>query len=799
MFSTRWRKVLRDMWLYLPRTLMVILAIAIGIFGVGFVLNAYSILTREIKTNFMATNPASATLWMDKVDADVVNTARNSPGIADAEASRRAIRGRVQIGPNEWEVLRLFVVNDFNSLRINKFWPESGSWPPGDRQILIERASRIEAAAGSTIVVKALGGTSHELPIAGTVFDPGQTPAWADGMSNGYITPDTLEWLGESPTYKGLNIVVSDSSLSRSQIRNVANRLSTALKQSGHAVTRIEVPIPGKRPNADQINSFLYQLEAFGLLCLVLSGFMTATLISALLSQQIRQIGIMKAMGASTRQVMGVYFGTVLILSLIALVIAIPLGIIGGRVFAISVAPPLNINITSNAIPLWAYIAQIALGILVPLLTATYPVYRGSRVTVSEAISDYGVSRANFGTSRFDNLLGRIRGLPRPLMLSLRNTFRRRARIFLTLVMLAAGGTTFIASWGAAASWNQTIDDAFANIHYDIDVRFAKPYAAGAIEKSIRTIPSVTGVEAWGYLMSAAFPKYADGTYGGPFAVLAPPASTTLINPPMIEGRWLRPDDTNAMVVDIGFTQKAKEQGTPVHVGDKLTLNLNGQDTAWHVVGIAGKIGSQSAAYTNYDYLAKITQTQGLAACARVVVRGHSQTLQKTVSKALEQRLAEDGFNVFVIQRLAFSRQVLKNHIIIMLVFLMPMSILVATVGALGLASTMSVNVMERTREIGIMRALGASTRTILQTVIMEGVLIGVLSWLLGIAGAMPVTTIIASNAGRIFLRVPLHIVIPLWAPILWLVIVIIIAIIASFLPAWSAARLTVREVLAYE
>jgi hypothetical protein len=67
---------------------------------------------------------------------------------------------------------------------------------------------------------------------------------------------------------------------------------------------------------------------------------------------------------------MGIYFGTVLILSVIALVVAVPLGVLGGRVFALSMAGPLNINITSNAILLWIFIAQIAPGILLPLLAA---------------------------------------------------------------------------------------------------------------------------------------------------------------------------------------------------------------------------------------------------------------------------------------------------------------------------------------------------------------------------------------------------------------------------------------------
>jgi putative ABC transport system permease protein len=106
---------------------------------------------------------------------------------------------------------------------------------------------------------------------------------------------------------------------------------------------------------------------------------------------------------------------------------------------------------------------------------------------------------------------------------------------------------------------------------------------------------------------------------------------------------------------------------------------------------------------------------------------------------------------------------------------------------------------MERAREIGMMRAIGASTPAILQIVVVEGVVIGVLSWLLGSAIAVPVTTIVANAAGMIILHVPLDVVIPIWTPILWVVIVVLVAVFASMYPAWSAARLTVREVLAYE
>ncbi len=312
------------------------------------------------------------------------------------------------------------------------------------------------------------------------------------------------------------------------QIHNEASRLASTLQQDGYPVQWVHAAIP-EHPHTDQMDSFMFLLEAFGVLSLVLSGILTATLISALLSQQIRQIGVMKAVGARMHQVTGMYVGAILILSVAALALAIPLGVLAGQGFARVAAVLLNFNITSTALPLWVYLVQVALGVLVPLLTAAYPIYCGSRITVHKAMSDYGVAQDQFGTSRFDTLLGRIRSLSRPQVLSLRNAFRRRVRLVLTLLMLAAGGTSFMAALGATASWNQTIDDAFATSHYDIDIRFGQPYAANALEKSIRSIPGVTDVETWGGV--AAIPQYADGSYGNGYLsrVLTPPATGTTL------------------------------------------------------------------------------------------------------------------------------------------------------------------------------------------------------------------------------------------------------------------------------
>lgn len=139
------------------------------------------------------------------------------------------------------------------------------------------------------------------------------------------------------------------------------------------------------------------------------------------------------------------------------------------------------------------------------------------------------------------------------------------------------------------------------------------------------------------------------------------------------------------------------------------------------------------------------------------------------------------------------------EHIVILVSALSGMAALVAAVGGVGLASTMGVNVLERTRELGVMQAVGATPRDVLGIVVAEGVLIGALSWLLALVLSLPLSAGVGFVAGRVGLGVPLDFAVSPPAMLLWLGIVVVFAAAASFYPAWGASRMTVRETLAYE
>jgi putative ABC transport system permease protein len=127
------------------------------------------------------------------------------------------------------------------------------------------------------------------------------------------------------------------------------------------------------------------------------------------------------------------------------------------------------------------------------------------------------------------------------------------------------------------------------------------------------------------------------------------------------------------------------------------------------------------------------------------------------------------------------------------------MALLTATVGSMGLAGTMGMNVLERTREIGIMRSIGAVDSEIMRTVIVEGMVIGGISWLLGAILSFPFTYMLANIVSVAIFNSPIAVHFTWLGFAVWLAVVLVLSALASVLPARSAASLTIREVLAYE
>ncbi|HEU5103926.1 MAG TPA: FtsX-like permease family protein, partial [Roseiflexaceae bacterium] len=554
------------------------------------------------------------------------------------------------------------------------------------------------------------------------------------------------------------------------------------------------VPIPGKHPADAPVQPMLLILGVLGAMSLLLSGFLVVNTIGALLMQQVRQIGVMKSIGARTSAIVAMYLTTVVAYGMLALLIAVPLGTLGAYGFTQYLARLINFDVIDYATPPRVLALEITAGLVAPLLAAVWPVLGGARVTVREAISSYGLGQGRFGRGRIDRLVEHVRFLSRPLLLSLRNTFRRKGRLALTLTTLTLGGATFIGVFSVREGLFMTAEQKiFTFWRHDLLVFFDRPYNVELLDQQARKVPGVVRVEPVAYTSMRRLRP--DGNQSDDIGLIGTYYDNDLIHATVISGRWLVPGDQNAIVLSTDTTRNE----TDLKVGDDMVLKYGERELTWRIVGIYQGGLSGPRAIVGYDYLTSITRRPGRASWIQIVTNQHDQTTRDRVVRGLDERFKSIGIRMSGSETIDDVRRIIGSQFGIIVNFLLIMAVLLAVVGGLGLMGTMSINVLERTREIGVLRAIGASNGAVLQIVIVEGILIGAVSWVLSALLALPLSLLLSNAVGIAFLQMPLDFVFSLQGLLLWLGIVIGLAALASFLPAWNAARLTVRDVLAYE
>src|SRR5689334_21245997 len=172
----RWHKVARDLWLHRGRSALVVLAIAVGLAGAGAVLDAWALLRVVTRDEYLATNPASATVRLaqgDTVDAALLASARAVPNVSDVQA-RRLVSASVELD-GAWRTALLFASNDPAAQRVGRLARVSGAWPPSNDALVIEHSS-VElagAALGDSLALRVGDAQAVRLRITGVARDAG--------------------------------------------------------------------------------------------------------------------------------------------------------------------------------------------------------------------------------------------------------------------------------------------------------------------------------------------------------------------------------------------------------------------------------------------------------------------------------------------------------------------------------------------------------------------------------------------------------------------------------------------------
>ena len=800
MFSLRWRYAMRDLWFNKTRTILVILSIAIGIFAFGLIAGASNTLNIELSANFQAIQPASATLHAARFDDAMVKAIQRMPEVSTAEG-RYVVTVQFLQGGREWQDMELLALEKYAESGVNVVRPTHGAWPPPERELLIERNSLFltEAAIGDTLLIETSDGTQRTMRIAGLLHDMNQPPAQITGIPYAYVDRDTLEWLGLPRDFNQLHLRVADKPFDEAHITTVAQMAADKMARAGFTVFWMDVPTPGEHFAQEFLPTILLILGILAVLALVLSGFLVINVVTAMLAQQTRQIGVMKAMGARAPQITRLYLFMVLIFGASALFFAIPLGALAGQTFARFVADQLNFDINRLLVTPSILLLEVAVGVLAPVIAALFPIAVAARLTVREAISDQGLTDAAPSEGGFAARIQQIQArlpLPRPVQLSIRNIFRRRGRLIRTLIPLILSGAVFMSVLSVRASLFRSLEETLDSQGFDVQIVLDQSYRHQRIAQATAAIDGIAATEYW--RVSEGVPIRQDESEGDSLFMYALPAQSRVFRPDIIAGRWLEPTDTNAIVVPIGLTRDEAD----AQLGHTITLRIGAEEIAWQVVGVYWSFQAPIAPaviYANQPYFWRAMGGQGRANTIRVTTNQHDPQTHVRVLREFEDELAATGIEARSTRTASADREIFTERFNIITVLLTVMATLLATVGGLGLMATMGINVLERRREIGVMRAIGASTPTVLQIFVIEGIVVGLLSWLGGLLLSFPISRLLGWRIGMTLLQWPLSYVYDLRAPLIWLVVVVCIAALASLIPARNAASLRVRETLAYE
>jgi putative ABC transport system permease protein len=796
----RYKKVVRDLTSNYSKNLMLVLAIAVGVFGIGAILGASKVINREMATNYLSTAPASATIeFQGTISNELLDSIRSLPGIKSAER-RATITGRMKVD-ERWYPILLFVIDDFSKMEISKFLAVSGAQEPDLESMLVERTALtvMNATEGDEIIIKTPHVEPRPLKITGVVHDPGLAPAWQEQAGYAYISLEGLHQLGESQDFDLLRIQVSENEYSRSEVTSKAKEVADFLTTRGITVHEIQVPPPGMHPHQSQMNAVLTIFTVFSFMILALGSILVATSMATLMVKQVRQIGVMKTIGGNSTQIGSLYVLMLLAICVVALIVSIPLSRLAAYVFYTQIAGLLNLEITDTSIPWSVPLIQIVSGFTIPLIAAAFPLIRGSRISVRAALDNFGVSTRSNPVS-FVSRLPFVNAFSDTFRLALRNAFRQRSRLALTLGLLAAGGAMFMTALNVSDAWDKNLSRIYVQRLYDQDIKLNDRINPDTLFTHIEAIEGVNIVEGWDYSSSSIVKEgnyevtktYPDKGHGS-FTILALPVASKLLNPTISEGSWLRTEGTNEVVLNqLARTAEMK-------IGDEVLLSLEDKPTSWKIIGFVEDVGSSAAAYVSIKTFENLNGSAGKVKMIRIGYADRSKDFAVAKNRELDKVLEDQHISVSSSTPVWLLHNAVAAHMKVLVNSLLAMAILMAVVGTLGLTSTISMNVLERTREIGVMRAIGATPAKIRNLIVSEGLTIGVLSIVLAFIVSIGFSYFMGEFIGDISFRTPLTLTISFAAIGIWILIVTVGSYVATILPARRANTVTTREALAYE
>jgi putative ABC transport system permease protein len=801
--SVIWKKVWFDLWHNKSRTMLAILSISAGVFAIGAIFGMVDQLLSGMDKAHQEVTPSHINIILrNGITEEVVEDLRTIPGIVDIDpVNQLSIQYKIK-PDDEWELGTLVQRSNYDEQIYDIVVLKEGNWPSNSK-IGIERLSSqyYNPSIGDSIIFK-VQGEEKEYQINGLIRHPFVQPPPFGGQAHFFTDSAGLEEFGIPTGFFGqLLIQVNPYSLEFAQ--EIAGEIRSQLANQGYGVLVSLYQEPDRHWGRMFVEGITLVLQIMALVSLFMSVVLVMNTFTALITQQTDQIGVIKSIGGRRFTIIRIYIVGVLIYGFFSLLIALPSSAAFSYLMSRWFLNLFNIDLPILQISSRAILFQLGSAILAPVIAALWPILKGASISVREAISTYGLG-GDFGTNRFDRFIDRFGSsfLPTVYAAALGNLFRRKERLVLTLTVLITSGVMFLVVMSLIASTNLTLDNEMARQGYDVRIGFSANQSITEVVNITNQVPGVQVVEMWNSRNATILRsgERLQDSAGLGAQLLGIPNESEMYKPIIIDGRWIQINDTRVVVMSHETASK-----NSIAVGDRITLDLGelGADE-WDVIGLYRVIyGSGFVVEPIYAPLNEVANvTNQINQGTQVLVMGAVTNLEEETEFAdlLKSKYEEAGLNIdfYTTSARLDQRVYADNQFASLISMLLSLAMLTATVGGIGLAGSLGISVVERTREIGVLRSIGARSPTIMKLFIMEGIIQGIISFLIAIPVSFILAQPLARTLGQTMLEVDLDFAFHYPSILIWLLIMIVIAVLASIGPAKKATTISVRKALAY-
>ena len=611
---------------------------------------------------------------------------------------------------------------------------------PGPGEALADagnsRATGYSVPVGGTISVRASGGRLVRLRVSGIGLNLAATPG-ANGSSTPvfYATTATVQALHGVRGYNYLGFRLADDSTA-AQSRVVAEVRAYLTAQTGpDPITALPaVRAPGQWPGQSGFSQIMALLYIITILAFASALFLIAATMNTVIAEQAVEIAILKTLGGRRRQIAGITVRTAAILGAAGAVLGTILGIVIAHLLASYFAVKL-VNVSFGfAISVPVVVAGLLAGPALAVAASLPALRRTLRMPVAETLAGPGTS--GYGSGRLDRLAARsglLAGsrLPGSMRMGVRNVLRQKRRSTATVAQVALAAGLAIAFLALGQSVTAVISQTIGTLHFSIGAgeaasSGARPFGAQALAVAATT-PGITRAQPV---------ETSSVQYNGQAYVAWGLGPHPLYSYQLNAGRWFTTEETAAdarAAIPPVVLGPALARAAQARVGQILTLSAAAGPARVRVIGIdTVPTNNGDTVYFPLPVLERLDGGPGTAdslwlATAR---SGHAAIDRATAAAA--SRLAAAGYPVTTTEIYVTQAQITAADTAILTIVDI-LGLVVVTIMLMGLVSALSMGVIERTREVGILRCVGARARHIRRVFSAEAMILAIAGWALGV------------------------------------------------------------------